>query len=109
MEQKNFFLAMGLIAAFLILWTRFVIPRFAPPPAPTPAPETAGGAQAVTPPEIKSAHREMGEPVVQAETILRDENNEIVLASKGGAVKNWRLKLKGQEIDLVLNPDADVL
>src|SRR4029077_3472502 len=68
--------------------------------------------EGVTPPqtsEIKSAHAEMGEPIVMSETILRDENNEVVLSPKGGAIKNWRLKLKGQEVDLVLNPDAEVL
>jgi YidC/Oxa1 family membrane protein insertase len=116
MEQKNFLLAMGLIASFLILWSVFVVPRFAPSPGKAPAGasgESVGqsGGEVATPqtPEIKSAHAEMGEPIVQSDTILRDENNEIVLTPKGGAVKNWRLKLKGQEVDLVLNPDADVL
>src|SRR5260370_31419910 len=116
MEQKNFLLAMGLIASFLILWSVFVVPRFAPPPGHTPAGasgepvgQPGGGVAPPQTPELKSAHAEMGEPIVLSDTILRDENNEIVLTPKGGAVKNWRLKLKGQEVDLVLNPDADVL
>src|SRR6266850_6387833 len=114
MEQKNFILAIGLIASFLILWSVFVVPRFAPPP-PTSAATTLAGGGGVAPPqappvaEIKSAHAEMGEPIAQPDFILRDENNEIVFSPRGGAVKNWRLKLNGQEIDLVLNPDADVL
>src|SRR5213592_2932163 len=114
MEQKNFLLAIGLIASFLILWSVFVVPRFVPPP-PTSAATTLAGGGGVAPPqtpqaaEIKSAHAVMGEPIAQPDTILRDENNEIVLAPRGGAVKNWRLKLNEQEIDLVLNPDADVL
>ena len=116
MEQKNFLLAMGLIATFLILWSLFVVPRFAPPPGQTPAGVSGepvgrpgGGVAPPQTPELKSAHAEMGEPIVRSDTILRDENNEIVLTRKGGAVKNWRLKLKGQEVDLVLNPEADVL
>ncbi len=110
MEQKNFILAIGLIASFLILWSIFVVPRFAPPPAPQNAtPPAAASAATPKAPEIKSAHAEMGEPIVVTDTIVRDENNEIVLAPRGGAVKNWRLKLKDQEVDLVLNPDADVL
>ena len=117
MEQKNFLLAMGLIVSFLLLWSVFVVPRFTPPPSQAPEGASQGPASGrlgggVTPPsipELKSAHAEMGEPVVPADTILRDENNEIVLSPKGGAVKNWRLKLKGQEVDLVLNPEADTL
>src|SRR5258708_2256070 len=110
MEQKNFILAIGLIASFLILWSVFVVPRFTPPPPPVTAgqPETASPATLPTP-VIKSAHAAMGEPIAQPDFILRDENNEIVFSPRGGAVKNWRLKLKGQEVDLVLNPDADVL
>ncbi len=112
MEQKNFLLAMGLIVSFLLLWSVFVVPRFTPPPVPVPPHSTeseATGSPASVPAELKSAHAEMGEPIVLTETILRDENNEIVLSPKGGAVKNWRLKLKGQEVDLVLNPEADLL
>ena len=103
---------MGLIVSFLLLWTVFVVPRLAPPPGPVTAsagvPAAAGTLQE-QPAELKSAHAWTGEPLVSAETILRDENNEIVLTPKGGAVKNWRLKSKGQEIDLVLDPEADSL
>ena len=116
MEQKNFLLAMGLIASFLILWSVFVVPRFAPPAgqvtagvAGTPTPGPGGDTVSSQTPEMRSAHAEMGEPVVLTDAILRDENNEIVLTPQGGAVKNWRVKLKGQEVDLVLNPDTDVL
>ncbi len=110
MEQKNFLLAMGLIASFLILWSVFVVPRFTPPStAHVPGASPEKGMVSQPPSEIKSAHTEMGEPVVLTDTLVRDENNEIVFSPKGGAVKNWRLKLKGQEVDLVLNPDADVL
>jgi len=114
MEHKNFLLAMVLIVSFLLLWTVFVVPRFAPPPAPpTAAAERISadnpGVMAATPSELKSAHAEMGEAVVQPDTILHDENNEIVFSAKGGAVRNWRLNSKGQEVDLVLNPDDDVL
>src|SRR5712671_4672244 len=103
MEQKNFLLAMALIVGFLVMWSVFVIPRFTPPPAPPNPAEQKSMSQGGTniPAELKSAHQEMGEPIVLTDTILRDENNEIVFTSKGGAVKNWRLKAKGQEIDLV--------
>jgi len=116
LEQKNFLLAMGLIIGFLLLWSTFVVPRFAPPPAPAPAAqiletkaENPTSTIAATPSELKSAHAEMGEPVVLPETILHDENNEIVFSPKGGAIRNWRLNSKGQEVDLVLNPDAETL
>src|SRR4051812_2491740 len=110
MEQKNFLLAMALIVSFLLMWTAFVVPRFSPPPTPTQAAQAKDSASADTsasvPAELKSAHRERGEPVVLNESILRDENNEIVISPKGGAIKNWRIKAKGQEVDLVLNPDV---
>src|ERR1700687_3027660 len=116
MEQKNFFLAMGLIASFLILWSVFVVPRFTPPPGQAPVSASGepvgqpdGGVTPPQNPEMKSTHAKRGEPLVLSEAILRDENNDIVLSPKGGAVKSWRLKLKGQEVDLVLNPDADIL
>ena len=55
MDQKNFILAMGLIIGFLLLWSTFVIPRFAPPPGQVPAggareTTSAAPAGAVTPP-----------------------------------------------------------
>jgi len=115
MEQKNFLLAMGLIIGFLLLWSTFVVPRFAPAPAPLPVAQNVGsgaegpGTMAATPAELKSAHTEMGEPVVLPDAILHDENNEIVFSPKGGAIRNWRLNSKGQEVDLVLNPYAETL
>jgi YidC/Oxa1 family membrane protein insertase len=113
MESKNFLLAMVLIVSFLLLWTVFVVPRFAPPPAPaTTAEGTApqgSESMAATPSELKDAHAEMGEAVVPADSILHDENNEIVFSAKGGAVRNWRLNSKGQDVDLVLNPDDETL
>jgi YidC/Oxa1 family membrane protein insertase len=113
MESKNFLLAMALIVSFLLLWTVFIVPRFTPPPAPqtsaaVPTSQTPES-MATTPAELKSEHAEMGEAVVPADTILHDANNEIVFSAKGGAVRNWRLSSKGQEVDLVLNPDADTL
>ncbi len=110
MEQKNFLLAIGLIISFLFLWSVFVIPRFTPPqPAAVPAERQNPQPLSEQTPEIKSAHVERGEPLILKDAILRDENNEIVLTAKGGAVKNWRLKVKGQEVDLVLNSEANVL
>jgi YidC/Oxa1 family membrane protein insertase len=115
MEQKNFLLAMGLIIGFLLLWSTFVVPRFAPPPAPAPTAQNVGtgvespGTMAATPTELKSAHAEMGEAVVLPDAILHDANDEIVFSPKGGAIRNWRLNSKGQEVDLVLNPEAEAL
>jgi YidC/Oxa1 family membrane protein insertase len=122
MEQKNFLLAMALIIGFLLLWSTFVVPRFAPPPAPLPAGQAgvpaaqnvgtaveSPGTMAVTPAEMKSALAEVGETVVPPDTILHDENNEIVFSPKGGAVRDWRINSKGEEVDLVLNPEAEIL
>src|ERR1035437_2536041 len=114
MEQKNFLLAMGLIIGFLLLWSVFIVPRFTPPPVPPTAavPESGrqmAGTMAATASELKSAHAEMGESVELADTILHDENNEIVFSPKGGSIKTWRLNSKGQEVDLVLNPEGDPL
>ena len=54
------------------------------------------------------------QPTTYADATLQDEQNEIVLTSKGGAVKSWKVKSKGQEVDLVQYPGckyfaADVL
>jgi YidC/Oxa1 family membrane protein insertase len=117
MEQKNFLLAMGLIVSFLIIWSVFVIPRFTPPPAPTPVstsdqsmsaqPGDAGTPAQTT--DLSSGRSATPMPSVLTDTILRDENNEIVLTPKGGAVKSWRIKSKGQEVELVLYSDEDPL
>ncbi len=110
MEQKNFLLAMALIVGFLFLWSVVVVPRFTP--RPTPAPTTAAQEAVIeTQPkmEISSAHKRQGEPVVLKDAILRDAGNEIVITPKGGAIKTWRLKLGGKEMDMVLSPDAETL
>jgi YidC/Oxa1 family membrane protein insertase len=112
MEQKNFFLAMGLIISFLILWSVFVIPRLAPPPQPAPITDAAVEKSQSDAPQtmgLQSSRPLSKQPIPLAETVLRDEQNEIVLWPQGGSIKSWRLHLKGQDIDLVLNSDADVL
>ncbi len=110
MENKNFLAAMGLIVGFLLVWSFVVVPRFTPKPVPGAAPvqvlDTPGLPEKQ---EITSAHMRMGQPIVDKDMVLRDESNEIVLTPKGGAVKNWRLKPKNYEVDMVLNPEADVL
>src|SRR5947209_7979679 len=104
MEHKNFLLAMGLIVGFLLMWSVFVVPRFTPPPAPSQPPASTQNVSpekmAETPAEMRSAHEAMGLAVASPDMILRDENNEVVLSPKGGAVRNWRLQSKGQEVDL---------
>src|SRR5689334_2131602 len=37
MEQKNLLLAIVLSVAFMYFWFNFVVPRFGPPPVPSPA------------------------------------------------------------------------
>jgi YidC/Oxa1 family membrane protein insertase len=44
-----------------------------------------------------------------AETILRDTQNEVVVSPLGGGIRHWRLKLKGEEVDLVAQPEAQPL
>jgi YidC/Oxa1 family membrane protein insertase len=111
MEQKNFLLAMGLIVSFLILWSVFVVPRFTPPRAPVPAADAQAPVVSVTPPssEANTVRVESRSPVHLSATILRDQNNEITLVPRGGAVQSWRVKSKGQEVDLVLSSDNDPL
>ena len=110
MEQKNFLLAMGLIVGFLLLWSVFVIPRFTPPVQPPAASALAGqdvpGSSAASPSDLKSAQGSKGGPVVLADTVLHDATNDIVFSPKGGAVKSWKIKTKGMDVDLVLDPEA---
>jgi len=111
MEQKNFILAFLLSAIFLVVWSIFVVPRFSPPaPLPTPPAQTSTAVTDVSsqPAELEPAHAQQSN-VPAPESILRDEQNEVVVSPEGGAIRDWRLKTKGHEIDLVLNPDADVL
>ena len=110
MEQKNFFLAMGLIVGFLIVWTVFVIPRFTPPP-PTPSASQSTEAAVETASSsgnLPSKQDKKDKPVVLTDSVLRDEDNEITLSPKGGAVKSWHLKSKLGEIELVCDSDRVV-
>jgi YidC/Oxa1 family membrane protein insertase len=114
MEQKNFLAAVILSITFLFLWFTFVMPRFSPPPVTTPAPaavsETSSVTVAETPAVIAPAAG--GHEVSAAaatDVVLRDTENEIAIALRGGAVRSWRLKLKGHDIDLVNAPDASLL
>jgi YidC/Oxa1 family membrane protein insertase len=111
MEQKNFLLAIGLSIAFLFIWSVFVVPRFTPPPLPTPPAQVSAHADVSgKTAELTAAHPEDHAGVtMDSESILRDERNEIVLTARGGAVRHWRLNLKGHELDLVNSDDSDTL
>jgi len=111
MEQKNFLLAIILSIGFLFIWSVFVVPRFTPPPLPTPPAQTSATADVSgKASEMTAAHPEDNAGMAAAtESILRDERNEIVLTSRGGAVRNWRLHLKGHEVDLVNAEDEQPL
>jgi YidC/Oxa1 family membrane protein insertase len=105
MENKNLIAAVILSVAFLFIWSTFVMPKYMPKPVPgngaptAPAVSTASGGASLEP-----AHAHSMTTEAAATTVLRDGNNEIVFSSKGGAIEHWRLKLKGQEIDLVEKP-----
>jgi YidC/Oxa1 family membrane protein insertase len=108
MEQKNFIAAIVLSIAFLFIWSVFVVPRFSPTPLPTP-PAAGAPATAVAEKPATLGTAPGREPMTTAnavDQILRDATNEIVFAPQGGSVRHWRLKLKGHEVDLVLNPQA---
>ncbi len=111
MENKNFLLAIALSISFLFIWSVFVVPRFSPPPLQAPpAQASPKGEATAVPSALTAAHPEDARsPAQSADTILRNERNEIVLAPLGGAVRNWRLNLKGQEIDLVNSGDGTPL
>jgi YidC/Oxa1 family membrane protein insertase len=111
MEQKNFLLAVVLSITFLLVWFGLVVPHFAPPP-PIQTVSTTNTAKAnpsEVPASLEAAHPESAATAVNADSYLRDSQNEIILSSMGGAIRQWRLKLKGQEIDLVESPDVSPL
>jgi YidC/Oxa1 family membrane protein insertase len=109
MENKNLFIAIALSVGFIFFWSVVVVPKYAPPP-PKPNPEMvkpstnlpAGGT-------IAAAHSNPLPADVAADVILRDDRNEIVFTPDGGGVRHWRLKLKGQEVDLVATPEVEPL
>src|SRR4051812_21120655 len=113
MENKNLFLAVVLSVAFMFIWSTFVIPRYATKTAPAPAASSAAPSAPATsgqaPASVGPAHADSGSPRAAAKTIHRDANNEIVFNPEGGAIEHWRLKLKGQEIDLVEKPAFEPL
>ena len=113
MEQRNFILAVVLSIGFLFLWSVVVMPRFAPrPPAPGTVPAAASATPEIAPvaaEAIRPAHRQDTKGTVGPNQVLRDAENEIVLSPRGGAVRHWRMTLKNQDADLVLNPEGDVL
>jgi len=113
MEQKNLILAIVLSMGFLFIWSAVVTPRLSPRPAPAtitePAalpPTVVSAAPAV---QIKSAHTRKGQEVASTEQVLRDGQNEVVVSARGGAIRHWRMRPKGEEIDLVLDAAADPL
>lgn len=105
--NKNILLAVILSVSFLFLWSVFMVPRLAPPPPqPTPPAQVAPQADPGKPAELVSAHR--GQPAAP-DAILRDEHNEIIFSPQGGGIRQWRLKLKGEEVNLVAAPDTEPL
>src|SRR4051812_44542225 len=111
MENKNVVVAILLSVAILFGWSYFVIPRLTDR-RPLETPAAVGQASAVAGGSTEStigASHNVTVPTSQADTIFRDSNNEIVFSSKGGSIRHWRLKLKGQEIDLVAAPEVEPL
>lgn len=112
MENKNLLVALVICVSFLFLWSTFIVPRFSPPapiqttvPADKQPAETAA-ALSEKPAEVV-AGRKVAEEAPRPEAILRDEHNEIFFTSKGGAIRAWNLKVKGQEIHLVEHADKE--
>jgi len=107
MENKNLFLAVILSVAFMFFWSSYVIPKYAPKPAPNPAGTSAAKGTSGAAPEIAPAN---AKPLSNApESILRDEQNEIVVVPQGGGIRHWKVKIKGQDVDLVHAPGIDPL
>lgn len=109
MDNKNFILAIVLSVSFLFLWSVFIAPRFSPPPPPPTLPgATSSPSPRPVPLTAESQAPSTSEPAA-ADSILRNAQNEIVIASRGGGVRHWRIKLNGKEVDLVNLPDAPTL
>jgi hypothetical protein len=113
MQNKNMLMAIALSVGFLFFWSNYMMPKYMPKPQPAPAAAPGAAAPGTTPTSsgatIVPAHGAAAIPTSLADTILRDANNEIVFAPRGGGVRHWRLKDKGQEADLVMHPDVPPL
>lgn len=111
MENKRLLIAMGLAISFMFFWTLVVVPKITPPPPPPSASAspsaTVGTAPAKT--SMAPAHSKSETTPFNPEAFLRDAQNEVVFSAQGGAIHNWRLKLKDQDVDLVQYPDEPTL
>jgi YidC/Oxa1 family membrane protein insertase len=110
MDNKNMILAILLSMGFLLIWSIFVTPRFAPPRPPEQAMTEQAPASAAAPtlPQ-KEAEFQNIPPELSRDVTVTDHDTEITATAKGAAVRHWIIKTKGKEIDLVLNPDAPLL
>src|SRR5579864_6838453 len=110
MEQKNFILAIALSVAFLFIWSWVVVPKFTPKPLPTPPDQTSPNATVANQPAELAPNSAASQATASgADLVLSDDRNEITLTPLGGAIKSWRVKVKGQVIDLVNRPDLPAL
>jgi YidC/Oxa1 family membrane protein insertase len=102
MEQKNFILAVVLSLGFILLWSVFVVPKFAPPQAPVSAtsPVSAGGS--ADPAMMSATGESSATPTAPSATVvLQNADNTVTLDPRGGSVQKWILDTKLQTLDVV--------
>jgi YidC/Oxa1 family membrane protein insertase len=110
MENKNLLIAILLSVGFLFFWSVFVMPKYAPH-SPQTNPDTLKPAAQLPagPKTLAAGHANPLPTETATELIWRDDRHEIVFSPNGGGIRHWQLKLKGQEIDLVEDPDSQPL
>lgn len=111
-NQKNMILAIVLSLSFLVIWSMFVVPRLAPKPSPAAPVMEPAASPGDTPNATPTSPAKTGLPakaVSLENSVLRDTGNEVTLNPLGGGIQNWRMKSKGQDVELVLFPDQTPL
>jgi len=109
MEQRNLLLAIILSFGFILIWTKYVVPHFAPPPTATAPVSTKGEVTPsnTAPQPTAITGQSSGGSVKPVAIHVAD--NDLLLDPRGGGVQSWTMNVKNQTVDLVETPDAQPL
>ncbi|OGR82321.1 MAG: hypothetical protein A2636_01310 [Elusimicrobia bacterium RIFCSPHIGHO2_01_FULL_64_10] len=101
--EKNVIWAVALSAAVLMLWYKF-FPSTGPVPAmKPPAGESRRAPPAFAPSDIQGPAR-VGRKEPETERALELDGVGVVLGSRGAAIRRWRIREGGEDVDLVNSP-----